>query len=141
MTEEIINSDGTRNWQANILLDNVKRLEQERDELLEEIKQLHNGRRTEELYTLFGKPIKYWEELEQENERLKELIGKTRYNRLEMYESFETECNKYRSALEEINIIVKQLLQGVSSNCINNTPYLTALSLVEKEINEVLQCE
>lgn len=33
MTEEIINSDGSRNWQANILLDNIKRLEQENKEL------------------------------------------------------------------------------------------------------------
>lgn len=33
MTEEIMNSDGSRNWQANILLDNVKRLEQENKEL------------------------------------------------------------------------------------------------------------
>ena len=35
MTEEIINSDGSRNWQANILLDNIKRLEQENKELKE----------------------------------------------------------------------------------------------------------
>lgn len=35
MTEEIINADGSRNWQANILLDNVKRLEQENKEILE----------------------------------------------------------------------------------------------------------
>lgn len=47
----------------------------------------------------------------------------------------------YRSALEEINITVKQLLQGVSSNCINNTPYLTAFSLIENKINEVLNAE
>ena len=33
MTEEIINSNGSRNWEANILLDNVKRLEQENKEL------------------------------------------------------------------------------------------------------------
>lgn len=33
MTEEIINSDGSRNWQANILLDNVKRLEQENKQM------------------------------------------------------------------------------------------------------------
>lgn len=33
MTEEIINSDGSRNWEANILLDNIKRLEQENKEL------------------------------------------------------------------------------------------------------------
>lgn len=41
MTEEIINSDGTRNWGANILLDNIKRLEQENKQMksaLEEIK-------------------------------------------------------------------------------------------------------
>lgn len=31
--KEIINSDGSRNWEANILLDNVKRLEQENAEL------------------------------------------------------------------------------------------------------------
>ena len=35
MKEEIINSDGSRNWQANILLDNIKRLEQENKKLLE----------------------------------------------------------------------------------------------------------
>ena len=37
MTEGIINSDGSRNWQANILLDNVKRLEQENKELKEDV--------------------------------------------------------------------------------------------------------
>ena len=35
MTEEIINADGSRNWEANILLDNIKRLEQENKELKE----------------------------------------------------------------------------------------------------------
>ena len=38
MTEGIINSDGSRNWQANILLDNIKRLEQENKELRARIK-------------------------------------------------------------------------------------------------------
>ena len=47
-------------------------LQEENERLKEEIKQLHNGRNTEELYTLFGKPIKYWEELNAENERLKQ---------------------------------------------------------------------
>lgn len=54
-------------------------------------------------------------------------------------DDLEYDNNAYRSALEEINITVKQLLQGVSSNCINNTPYLTALSLIENKINEVLK--
>ena len=31
--KEIVNTDGSRNWQANILLDNLKRLEQENAEL------------------------------------------------------------------------------------------------------------
>lgn len=31
--KEIVNADGSRNWQANILLDNLKRLEQENAEL------------------------------------------------------------------------------------------------------------
>lgn len=35
MSEEILNSDGTRNYQANILLGNVRRLEQENLQLLE----------------------------------------------------------------------------------------------------------
>lgn len=74
MDKEITNADGSRNWEANILFDNVKRLEQENAELKEEVKQLHNCRNPEELYTLFGKPIKYWEELRAENERLKEKI-------------------------------------------------------------------
>ena len=33
MTEEIINADGSRNWEANILFDNIKRLEQENKHL------------------------------------------------------------------------------------------------------------
>jgi hypothetical protein len=44
MTEEIINSDGTRNWEANILLDNIKRLEQENKQMksaLEEIREIN----------------------------------------------------------------------------------------------------
>lgn len=41
--KEILNSDGSRNWQANILLDNVKRLEAEYARLrqtLQEIKEI-----------------------------------------------------------------------------------------------------
>lgn len=71
------------------------------------------------------------EELEQENRELKALNKK-------ICEDCEKEFKVYWNALEEINITVKQLLKGVSSNCINNTPYLTALSLIENKINEVL---
>lgn len=71
------------------------------------------------------------EELEQENRELKALNKK-------ICEDCEKEFKVYWNALEEINITVKQLLKGVSSNCINNTPYLTALSLIENKINEIL---
>lgn len=73
--------------------------------------------------------------LEQENKELKEqaqLDG-------ECIDKLIEARDMYAKALEEINITVKQLLKGVSSDCINNTPYLTALSLIENKINEVLQ--
>lgn len=37
MTKELINSDGSRNWEANILLDNIHRLEQENKELRQQL--------------------------------------------------------------------------------------------------------
>ena len=61
--------------------------------------------------------------LEQENKELKEqaqLDG-------ECIDKLIEARDMYAKALEEINITVKQLLKGVSSDCINNTPYLTAL--------------
>ena len=48
---------------------------------------------------------------------------------------------KYRKVLEEVEEICKTMLQGVSSKCINITPYLTAISLMETKINEVLEIE
>ena len=84
--------------------------------------------------------------LEQENKELKSDVLKwqkafSRQYQINENKGYSKAEENYRSALEEINITVKQLLQGVSSNCINNTPYLTALSLIENKINEVLQCE
>lgn len=63
MTEEIINSDGSRNWEANILLDNIKRLEQENEKLKKEVKQIGSD---------FIKKGDYARELEQENKTLYE---------------------------------------------------------------------
>lgn len=73
------------------------------------------------------------ESLEQENKELKELIGKTRYNRLEMYESFETECNNYRSVLEEIRKTIKSYDLTVDNGASVDTLYT-----IKKIINEVL---
>lgn len=68
-------------------------------ELKEEVKQLHNCRNPEELYTLFGKPIKYWERLEQENKRLIESLGiANKY------------VNKYHQTLQEIKKIAERQL-------------------------------
>jgi hypothetical protein len=101
----------------------AKRLEQERDELLEEIKQLHNGRSTEELYTLFGKPIKYWEELEQENKSNKELLIIAQNEAMEA--QFDRE--KYKDALEEIRIMATK---DVS---------IESFVKIQNKINEVLR--
>ena len=51
-----------------------EQLKQENEELKEEIRQLHNKREPQELYTLFGKPIRYWEMLEQKLEKIKEIL-------------------------------------------------------------------
>lgn len=111
MTEEII-IDGGRMAGITTLKNEIARLEQENRELKEEI-QFHNKENSNLLA-----------------ERNAAQIG---------YDEIREVKERYRSALEEINITVKQLLQGVSSNCINNTPYLTALSLIENKINEALQ--
>jgi organic radical activating enzyme len=57
--KEIKNADGSRNWEANILLDNIKRLEQENAEL-KAYKDVNEDFKTA------------WEELKAENDRLKE---------------------------------------------------------------------
>ena len=90
------------NKHLNDLLDNVLK---EQEELREEIKQLHNGRNPEELYTLFGKPIKYWEELKVENERLKEENEKL--NKMTGIFSVRL-CEKYLTTLQEIKKIAER---------------------------------
>ena len=67
MTEEMINSDGSRNWEANILLDNVKRLEQENKEIYE------NGQI--EITKLCNEKTKYRSALEEIREILNKECG------------------------------------------------------------------
>ena len=64
MTEEIINADGTRNWEANILLDNIKRLEQENNSLEAELQNI-TVQSNNEITAL-----------KQENKELKEMLSK-----------------------------------------------------------------
>lgn len=75
-------------------------------------------------------PNCYFKQLKRTEQENKELKTKL--------DVFAFTISNYESALEEINITAKQLLKGVSSSCINNTPYLTALSLIENKINGVL---
>ena len=49
----------------------IQQLERENERLKEEVRLLHKGYKPVELYSLFGKPIRYWENLEQENAELK----------------------------------------------------------------------
>ena len=105
-------------------------LQEENERLKEEINQLHNGRNPEELYTLFGKPIRYWEELKAENDRLKEEIKevkKYQYEQEYLEKEIETakvnldigkeearhylhEAYKFQKCLQEIKAIAEEYL-------------------------------
>lgn len=111
MSEEIINADGSRNYQANILLDNVKRLEEENKRLQAENEQLKNNI---ELMTKYND--ENFDELlkcRKENEELKNknytLQGGWDFQ-IKMNEKLNKKLDnllKYRKALEEIRTIAK----------------------------------
>jgi uncharacterized phage infection (PIP) family protein YhgE len=96
--EEILNADGSRNWQANILLDNVKRLEQENAEL-KAYKDVNEDFKTA------------WAELKAENDRLKEEI-----KQLEVFIKSDSEIDhinheytyKLKQTLQEIKAIAEK---------------------------------
>ena len=104
-----------------------KRLQEENEKQKEQIKQLEDFIKSDGEIDYINHEYTY--KLQQENEELKELIGKTRCNRLEMYESFETECNKYKQTLEEIREII--LKSDPESAC-------NISNIIIKKINEVL---
>jgi hypothetical protein len=87
LSEEILNADGSRNWEANILMDNIKRLEKENKALKEQ----NNNLRAElhrfyclepgkiipenEVITFMGKSPEYWLNLQREyNQTLKSFV-------------------------------------------------------------------
>ena len=124
-TEEIINSDGSRNWQANILLDNVKCLEKENKSLYEEKNCLHkiidrllenagyskdiaSAEDFEDVYEDMQIKRNELIELEQENKELKtciEMIKNTEGQAHIEGVRLSKENERYRSALEEIRIL------------------------------------
>jgi predicted RNase H-like nuclease (RuvC/YqgF family) len=121
MTEEIINPDGSRNWQANILLDNIKRLEQERNDLQDRLLTLADT---------YQETRNVCKSLEQENKRLKKL-------RCKFKEYCTCDIEKYRSALEEIQKIITADCKGCTAECDCDddcTRYR-----IKNKINEVLQ--
>jgi tetratricopeptide (TPR) repeat protein len=85
-----------------------KQSEQEASEIIvelkEEVRQLQR-RNPEELYTLFGRPIKYWEQLEQENEKLKALCDTYRTCYQAKHSDIKCLFIKYKQALQEIKKI------------------------------------
>ena len=84
---------------------------------------------------IFNKMDKRLQRLKQENE-LKKIQNEELYADLAISNKKLTE---YKMALEEIREMCKTMLQGVTSNCINNTPYLTALNSMENKINECIK--
>lgn len=100
MDKEIINADGSRNWEANILLDNIKRLEQENAEL-KAYKDVNEDFKTS------------WEELKAENERLKEEILKwqkaySRQYQINENKGYNKKEEQYRQTLQEIDEIISR---------------------------------
>ncbi|WP_405316458.1 hypothetical protein [Faecalibacillus faecis] len=112
MTEEIINSDGSRNWQANILLDNIKRLELELKVTKAD-----------------------YEASEQENKELKSNVLKwqkafSRQYQINENKGYSKAEENYRSALEEIREIAERELYLKQNSSL--------IKIIDK-INEVLE--
>lgn len=109
MTEGIMNADGSRNWQANILLDNVKRLE----------------------FELKVTKADY-EASEQENKSNKELLIIAQNEAMEA--QFDRE--KYKSALE---VIQKMILSAWEQGKYLDGGLYNDLTNEFAKINEVLK--
>lgn len=95
----------------------ISDLKAENEELKEELKQLHNGRTTEELYTLFGKPIKCWLGYKQALEEIEEICKMNcencqynpNWNNQDCECEFTDECEeiKIKDIIHKINEVLK----------------------------------
>ena len=129
MTEEILNIDGSRNWQANILQDQVKRLEEELKQVNEDFSCIEKD------YRLLNKQINA---LKQENKELKDEINKLGKKHEDycniMYWQMKEQMDKYRKALEEIHvrIINQNAWVGKLTECENEIFKITGQVLNEQ---------
>lgn len=164
MSEGVINNDGSRNWQANILFDNVKRLEEENQRLKAENEKLkekihkHNSKgfcMCEFSNNLIAenKILKAENErLKKENEELKAEINRS----VDFYDEKLTQNIQYKQALEEIREIAKRIVAdddkpsctneidcplnggaGYDNHCNMLCPFILGKQIQDK-INEVL---
>ena len=117
MTEQIINSDGSRNWQANILLDNITRLEQENKELKEE-----NIKVKKEFNNLIAEIIS-----DIEYTGVIACNGETPLEHLH-------KCQKALKALKEIKEVASFHTTGADNEDVQND-----MQVIINKINEVLQ--
>lgn len=99
--KEITNADGSRNWEANILLDNIKRMELENAELKAE-----NDRLKEEIKEV--KKYQYQQEyLNKEIEEMQKAL-----------KTLAEGLNKRQMLLQEIKAIAEKLMaDNLCNNC------------------------
>jgi DNA repair ATPase RecN len=121
--KEIKNADGSRNWEANILLDNIKRLEQENAEL-KAYKDVNEDFKTA------------WEELKAENDRLKyelyvTLKEKDRWN--SNCNNFYDVCKKQYQTLQEIKSIAERAFAVCDDDCGNANKFKEIIELTKAE--------
>jgi DNA repair exonuclease SbcCD ATPase subunit len=169
MTEEIINADGSRNWQANILLDNITRLEQERNDLQERLLTLADAyqetrnvcKRLEQENRKLRKAneisiekvtvtaeAKRLQELKQENKDF-EILAKSLYKRIEELEK-ENEALVFREMLykadyeaseQENKEIYENGQTEITKLCNEKTKYRSALEEIRNDLKEVCKEE
>lgn len=125
MAEGIINADGSRNWQANILLDNVKRLEQERNDLQDRLLTLADT---------YQETRNTCKRLEQENKAL-QAYKDINEDFKKAWDELNEKYKQLRSALEEIKSMVDNFDYWNS----NLTMASEIIGEVKDKINEVLQ--
>ena len=125
--KEVVNADGSRNWQANILLDNIKRLEQENAEL--------------KAYMDVNEDFKTaWKELKAENERLKAEIKNNKSAYQVELGTYNMECGNLLKENENLLQTLQEIKEiaeySIMHNENLNSNYQIILQLITKAEEE-----